>query len=672
MTSDRNYRLSFTEKAKELISRMTFEEKVQLLAGNCGYLESMGIGNYNSKPYGAGGCERLGFTELLFCDGPRGCVCGNSTCFPVTMARGATFDPELEERVGNAIGAEIRAHGGNFYGGVCINVPYNPGGGRSQETYGEDTVHIGKMAKSLVKGIQDNNVIACIKHYAFNSMENSRFWVNVTADKRTEREVYLPHFRKCIDAGAAAVMSSYNRYNGRFNGANPYLLRKVLKGEWNFDGLVMSDFFFGLHSTCGGLKNGLDVEMNIRRKYTKGKVRRAIRSGKVTEEQLDEACLRIVRTLMAFTQAEDSRSYSKELISCKEHISLAKEVADKSITLLKNEGNLLPLDESKVKKIAIVGNLADTENIGDYGSSQVHPIYVKTFLQGMDEKYPNVKYKFIRTNAVGRNADEIRNADAVIVVCGMRHGDEGEYIFVIGGDRKKLSLRASEEKMILNVSSLNKNTAVVLMGGNAITMHTWKDKVKSIIMAYYPGMEGGNSLADIVFGNVNPSGKLPFAVAASESDYPQVKWISLKQHYGYYHGYRKLDKDQKSPDYPYGFGLSYTSFELGKPSFEGVSDGKAVFSIDVKNTGDRDGAEVVQLYVSFTDSKVDRPVRILADFSKAEIRSGETATVKLYADENDLAYYDENSGYVKEKIKYLASIGTDEQSCTDRTLEFNF
>ncbi len=672
MICNKEYRLAQSEKARNLVSQMTFEEKVHLIAGNCRYIDSMGIGSYNSFPYPAGGCDRLGFPEIKFCDGPRGCVCGNSTCFPVTMARGATFDPELEERVGHAIGEEIRAHGGNFYGGVCINLPYNPGGGRSQETYGEDSVHIGKMGVALVKGVQSENVIACIKHYAFNSMENSRFWVNVTADKRTEREVYLPHFKKCIDAGAAAVMSSYNRYNGTFNGANKYLLRDVLKGEWDFDGFVVSDFFFGLHSTSGGLKGGLDVEMNIRRKYTVPAVKLAIKTGKATMEQLDEACFRIVRTLFAFTRAKDEKEYRKSLIACPEHIALAREVAEKSITLIKNDNKLLPLDRTKVKNLAVVGDLANVENIGDYGSSQVHPPYVKTFIQALRENYADVNVSFIPSASVEKKASVIRNADAVIIVCGMRHGDEGEYIFIIGGDRKDLGLKEKEAAMLKKAASLNKNTAAVVMGGNVIRMNEWKNDVSSILMAYYPGMEGGNAIADIIFGKVNPSGKLPFAIAKKDSDYPEVNWISLEQHYGYYQGYKALEKFGRKPDYPYGFGLSYTDFELKDCKLTGINEDKAVFEATVANTGDREGAEVIQLYTSWVDSAVDRPLKVLSDFAKISVAPGEEKKVTLEVAKEDLAYYDENKGFITEDIAYKAYIGTDEESCKANIIEFRF
>ena len=672
MTSDKKYRLSFDEKAKEFVAKLSFSEKVKLIAGNCKVYESMGIGSYNSKPYGAGGCKRLGFPEMKFCDGPRGCVCGNSTCFPVTMARGATFDPELEERVGVAIGEEIRAHGGNFYGGVCLNLPYNPGGGRSQETYGEDSVHIGKMGVALVKGVQSQNVIACIKHFAFNSMENSRFWVNVTADKRTEREVYLPHFKKCIDAGAAAVMSSYNRYNGKFNGANPYLLDDVLRKEWGFDGFIVSDFFFGLHSTSGGLNAGLDVEMNIRRKYNVVSVKHAIKSGKATQKQLDDACVRIVRNIMAFTEAEDKREYDKSLIASKEHIALAREVAEKSITLIKNKNKLLPLDRSKYKNIAVVGDLAKVENIGDYGSSQVHPPYVKTFMQALEENYGDVNVSFIPTAEIKAKADTITDADAVILLCGMRHGDEGEYIFIIGGDRKQLGLKKREVEMLQLAGSLNKNTVAVVMGGNVIRMSEWENSINSIMMAYYPGMEGGNAIADIIFGKVNPSGKLPFAIGKKDSDYPEVNWISLEQHYGYYNGYRKLEKDGKSVSFPYGFGLSYTDFELNGIKLKETDGSKAVFEVKVKNTGNRSGAQVVQLYSAWNGSAVDRPVKTLSDFKRIQLEAGEEKTALLEVNKSDLAYYDETKGFVEEDILYTAFIGTDEQSCAANRIDYKF
>lgn len=671
MLNDKKYRLSFTEEAEKKVAQMTLKEKVVLLAGHCKWYQSMGIGSYNSFPYGAGGNERLGISQMLFCDGPRGCVSGNSTCFPVSMARGATFDPELERRVGNAIAKEIRANGGNFFGGVCINVPYNPGGGRSQETYGEDSVHIGRMASALVRGVQEESVIACIKHFAFNSMENSRFWVNITADKRTEREIYFRHFKECIDNGAAAVMSSYNRYLGHFNGANRYLLRDVLKGEWDFDGFVVSDFFFGLHNTSGGMNAGLDVEMNIRRKYTYSNIKRALKKGKITAAQIDEASIRIVRTILAAENMKGDKVYPKELIACKEHIALAKEVAEKGITLIKNENGLLPLDASRVKRIAVVGNLAAEENIGDNGSSQVHPPYIKTINQAIRENFSDVHMDFIPTKAVKTYKSIIEKADAVICVVGMKHSDEGEFIAVIGGDRKDLGLKRKEDKMLLEVGALNKNTVAVVMGGNMIRMNEWHGSINSILMAYYPGMEGGTAIADIIFGKVNPGGKLPFVIGKSDSDFPQVKWNTFNQEYGYYHGYKKLNKDKKEEDYPYGFGLSYTDFEISEPEIIFTDGEKAEFSVNVKNTGNRHGSEVVQLYIGFPGSAVDRPERELRDFKRVYLDAGESREIKLSVTKNELAYYGEN-GFVTEDINYTAFIGNSEKDAREHKISFCF
>lgn len=671
MLNDKKFRLSFTEEARSLVEKMSLREKVVLLAGHCKWYQSMGIGSYNSFPYGAGGNERLGVSQMLFCDGPRGCVSGNSTCFPVSMARGATFDPELEQRVGKAIAKEIRANGGNFYGGVCINVPYNPGGGRSQETFGEDSVHIGRMASALVKGVQSESVIACIKHFAFNSMENSRFWVDINADKRTEREVYLRHFKECIDEGAAAVMSSYNRYLGHFNGANNYLLRDVLKGEWDFDGFVVSDFFFGLHNTSGGMNAGLDVEMNIRRKYTYGNIKRALKKGKITEKQIDEASVRIVRTILAAENAKGEREYPKELIACEEHIALAREVAEKSITLIKNEDSLLPLDTKKIRSIALVGNLADEENIGDNGSSQVHPPYIVTLKQAIEENYPDAHMTYIPTNEVKDRHYIIEHADAVITVCGMKHSDEGEYIVVIGGDRKDLGLKKKEVEMIKEVASLNKNSIVVLMGGNMIRMSEWHKDVKSVLFAYYPGMEGGNALADIIFGKVNPGGKLPFVIGKNDSDFPQVKWQTLQQDYGYFHGYKKLNKENIEEDYSYGFGLSYTDFKIYAPKLISVDEGLAQFKVKVKNTGEREGSETLQLYVGYEKSAVIRPVRELRDFRRVYLGKGESCEVILSVKKSELAYYGKD-GFTPEDINYIAYIGNSEKDAREHSLVFRF
>ena len=301
MKCTKEHRLSFTEKAKKIVDSLTLEEKVSLMSGSCTLqdmiteMQENPDAHYNHKPYRAGGIEEKGIPPMLFCDGPRGVVCGmrKATCFPVSMLRGASFDIELEEQIGEALGREVRAFGGNLFAGVCINLPYNPGWGRSQETYGEESFHLGEMGKDLIMGVQEENVLACVKHYAFNQMEVSRFKVSVDCDKRTEREVFLPHFKKCVDVGAASVMSSYNLYQGVKCGHHNYLLNEVLKKEWDFDGFIMSDFGFGVTDTVEAVNGGQNMEM-CGTVFFGNKLVEAVREGKVPEKNIDDSALRIV------------------------------------------------------------------------------------------------------------------------------------------------------------------------------------------------------------------------------------------------------------------------------------------------------------------------------------------------------------------------------------------
>lgn len=397
MKCNKEYRLSYTQRAREIVKRLTLEEKVSLMGGNWS-LEKMlseamsnkSNSHYNMVPYPAGGIERENIPPMLFADGPRGIVCGSgeTTCFPVSMLRGATFDTHLEERIGQAIGEEARAFGANTFAGVCINLPYNPGWGRSQETYGEESFHIGQMGAALVRGVQSKNVIACVKHYAFNSMEISRFKVSVDCDKRTEREVYLPHFKDCIDAGAASIMSAYNKYKGTHCGHHDYLLNKVLKEEWDFDGFVMSDFIWGVKDTVEAANGGQDIEMCCTQ-YFGEKLVKAVRDGLVPESRIDDAAVRIIRTLLAFTEADNDEYPKEKYVGTPEHIALAKEAARKGITLLQNRNNVLPFRRNEIKTIALIGRLGNNENIGDWGSSRVFPAYVVTPLQGLKNIAPD-------------------------------------------------------------------------------------------------------------------------------------------------------------------------------------------------------------------------------------------------------------------------------------------
>jgi len=681
MRATKEYRLQFTEEAEKIVGQLTLKQKIWLMSGNIDIQgktmddlrefmsQIMSDGNhYNITPYEAGGLEEFGLPAMKFADGPRGVVCGNnkSTCFPVSMGRGATFDTALEEEVGHCIGREVRAFGGNLFAGVCINLPYNPGWGRSQETYGEETYQIGQMASALVRGVQDEDVMACVKHFAFNDMENARFKVSVTCDQRTEKEVYLSHFKDCIDAGAASIMSSYNRYNGVHCGHSKYLLSQVLKKEWDFDGFVMSDFCWGVRDTVEAANGGQDMEM-MWTQWFGSRLEKAVEDGFVPQERIDDACIRIVRTILAFDKGH--KEYDMSVAGCPEHIAVAKKAAEESITLIRNEG-MLPLRRSEIRRLAVIGKLADTADIGDHGSSQVRPAYTVTPLEGIRKAAPDAEIVYNDGTDVESVKKTVADADAAIYVVGYNHNDEGEFISAdktsnytgaIGGDRKNgLGLHPEDIRLIQETGKINPKTAVVLIGGNMIMMSDWYDQVNAILMAYYPGMEGGTAIAEILFGDVNPSGKLPFAVPVREEDLPHVDWEAEDQYYEYYHGYTRLEKNGIRPLVPFGFGLSYTTFALSD-QVSAVEGDSLKTTVKITNTGKTAGDQVIQLYVGFENSAVDRPVKQLRGFARVSLLPGESKTVQIVTPLEKLKWYNPSfREWQLEKMEYPVYIGFSE------------
>lgn len=680
MRANKEYRLSLTEQAQKIVDQLSLEEKVFLMSGSIVDLnrtppekiaQMMGTmlsddNHYNVTPYPAGGLPEHNVPPMLFVDGPRGVVCGTgkSTCFPVSMARGATFSPELEEKVGHCIGKEVRAFGGNLFAGVCINLPYNPGWGRSQETYGEESFHIGQMGAALVRGVQDEDVMACVKHYAFNNMENARFKCSVTCDQRTEKEVYLPHFKDCVDAGAASIMSSYNRYNGVQCGHSKYLLSQVLKKEWDFDGFVMSDFCWGVLDTVEAANGGQDMEM-MWTQYFGDRLVKAVQDGFVPEAKVNEAALRIVRTILAFDK--DHKEYDMSVVGCPEHIAVAKEVAEKAITLIKNK-DVLPLNRETTKKIALIGKLANTAIIGDHGSSWVRPPYVVTPEEGLKKAHPGCEVLFDDGSDIDRAKALAASCDAVVFVVGYNFDDEGEYVSQdessnytgsMGGDRRQsLGLHEDEVQLLQQVGPVNKNSTAVLVGGNMIMMTEWYDCVNAVLMAYYPGMEGGTALAEILFGDVNPSGKLPYVVPYAESDLPYVDWLATDQYFEYYHGYTRLDKKGIKPLVPFGFGLSYTTYDISDPAAR-QQDDELIVTAKVKNTGSVAGEEVVQVYVGFENSAVDRPVKQLRGFRRVALEPGEEKSVEIRIPLEKLKWYDpSHRQWVFDHMEYPVFVGS--------------
>lgn len=652
----------------ELVSAMTLDEKVAQMSGSANLLElGIMLVRYNYKPFDSGENRRLGIPPIRFTDGPRGVALGHSTCFPVSMARGATWDPELEERVGDVVGVEARSQGANFFGGVCINLPRHPGWGRSQETFGDDPYHLGVMGVAMTRGLQ-RHVMACAKHYACNSIEEARFFVDVRVGERVLREVYLPHFKACVDAGVAAIMSAYNKVNGRYCGQNDHLLRDILKRDWGFRGLVMSDFFLGVRDTIEGANGGLDIEMPSARVFGR-KLKKAVLRGQVKEEVIDEAATRVIRQKARFAKVGEPEAYDRKKVAGREHADLALEVARKGIVLLKNEGGALPISREGIRKVAVIGELAARPNIGDKGSSQVRPPYVVTALQGIRDRAGSVAVEYEGGKDIARAARFAREANAAVVVVGTRWNDEGEAMpgpLKLGGDREDLRLPAEQEGLIRAVAGESDRCIVVIEAGSAVTMETWKDDVEAILMAWFPGMEGGHAIADILFGDVNPSGKLPLTFPKSTDQLPFFDRKARSIEYGYYHGYRLFDRDGLEAAFAHGFGLSYTEYSYGNLKLGATDigkDGALEVGVEVTNAGGMAGEEIAQLYVGCEGSSVDRPLKELKGFARVRLEPGETKVVSFSVKAPDLAYYDEGSGsWVVEEGEYTVYVGPSSRS----------
>ena len=645
--------------ARDDVSQMSLEEKVQMMSPRLKnslklILEMISDGGYNVHSYQAGGNERLHIPTMRFFDGPRGLVSGKATCFPASIGRAASFDPDLEYRIGNAIGQEIRASKGNYFGGVCINILRHPAGGRAQEGKGEDPYLAGQMGSALMLGVQKNNVMACIKHYAVNNQEDTRFKVNVEADERVLREVYLPHFKECIDNGAASVMGAYNRFRGDQACESRHLLTQVLKDDWGFKGFVISDFSLAVRNGEKAATAGLDIEMPAIMHYGK-KLVEAVHSGKVPESCIDESAYRVARTVLKFETTPDPfPEYPKSLIGSREHISLALEAAEKSIVLLKNNGLVLPFDRTKIKKVLVVGKLAEFENIGDHGSSRVKPAYVITPLKGLISQYgSSVNFIYESGEDIAKVKDKIKDADAVVFVVGYNHKDEGE-----GLDRVSLRLHPDESRLLQEIGPLNQNSVAVLINGGAIIAEEWEDRVNAIVEAFYPGMEGGTAIAKVLFGEINPGGKLPYTVAKSEDDYPEFNRLATEVKYNRYHGYVRMDHNKVEPEFPFGFGLSYTKFTQDSLTVKTEND-QIITSVKVTNTGDRQGDQVVQLYIGFDNSAVEREHKLLKGFSRVTLKPGESRIITIKCPFEKMKYYNpDTNSWVLEKMEYQVYVGS--------------
>ena len=670
--------LADPEDARVTVASMTPDEKLWCLDGDgpfwagLVYLSEQG---YHKSPFRAARVDRLGLPGFAFSDGPRGVVVDQATCFPVSMARGATWDVDLEERIGEAIGTELRAVGADLFGGVCVNVLRHPAWGRAQETYGEDPHHVGEMGAALTRGVQ-RHAMACVKHFACNSMENSRFTVDITVDEVALHEVYLPHFKRIVDEGVAVVMSAYNSVNGEWCGDNRPLLTGILRDDWGFAGFVISDWILGLREAGASLHAGLDVEMPYRM-IRAGHLRSALERGEVSWSEVDRAVERIVATRRRFDDILAPARPGRDVLACPAHRSLAREAAAKSVVLLRNEPvagtPVLPLTLGAGSSLALLGRLATAVNLGDGGSSDVWAPQVATVADGLGRGLTGVELLVDDGTDVKRAAALAASADVAVVMVGYTRLDEGEYIgefatghltdlfpgeddpelverftaeiasertiqppahvevteggvgFSTGGDRRSLRLHDADVALIRAVSVANPRTVVAVVAGSAVVISEWDELVPAVVQSWYSGMEGGHGLTDVLTGRVEAGGRLPFSVPSTESDLPAFEVDATAFTYDSWHGYWHLARTGTAPAYPFGFGLSYTSFSLEAADVKAV-DNTVQVRATVRNTGARPGSDVLQVYGRRLDSS--RPERLIG-FRRLEIGAGQAAPVHL-------------------------------------------
>ncbi|MFN8035422.1 MAG: glycoside hydrolase family 3 N-terminal domain-containing protein [Acidimicrobiia bacterium] len=652
------------EAARQVVAALTREERLWCLDGDAptwAGLAFLADDGYHKAPFTAAAVERVGIPGIHFSDGPRGCVIGNATCFPVSTARGATWDPELEERVGEVVGRELRAAGADLTGAVCVNVLRHPAWGRAQETYGEDPHHVGELGAGFTRGLQ-RHVLACVKHFACNSMENARFSVDIEVDEVALHEVYLPHFRRIVEEGVAAVMTAYNSVNGEWCGESRLLVADVLRGEWGFDGFVISDWIFGLRDAAASVRAGLDVEMPYRMVRARD-LPGALERGEASWEDVDAAVTRLVATLLRFDPVLSAPAPPRAILGAPEHRALAREVAGRSVVLLRNNpvkgAPVLPV--SRDATVAAIGRLADRVNLGDGGSSDVWDLDCRTVLAGLRDALADVRHD--DGHDLERAAVVAASADVAVVVVGYTHLDEGEYIgatdpslaalfpagdeptevgrfeaqlaslppvtkpdrladrpggFSAGGDRNSLRLSDDDVALVRAVAAANSRTVVAIQAGSAVIVDEWIDAVPAVVQVWYGGCEAGPGLADVLVGDVNPSARLPFSVPHDESDLPPFEREATSFRYDRWHGWWHLARAGTAPAFPFGFGLSYTTFAVSDAAVARAGDTIEV-RCRVSNTGERDGADVIQVYAELPQP--DAPARLVG-FRRVEVAAG--------------------------------------------------
>jgi beta-glucosidase len=704
------------KRVEDLLGRMTVEEKVSLLSG-ANWMDTVAI-------------PRLGIPSIKMADGPAGIrswfgpsALTNaadskfpkfaSTAFPSGIAVAATWDPATAQAVGQALGQEVRAIGRDMILGPTVNIQRVPLWGRNFEGYGEDPYLAARIGVGYIKGVQGEGVIATVKHFAANNEEFERHRVDEAIDERTLQEIYFPAFKAAVqEAGVWSVMSAYQKVNGRYCSENAYLLQDVLRKEWGFTGFVVSDWG-STYSTDGPVNAGMDIEMpggEVARAWlaTEGakkngnggdflspeKVLPRIAAGAIRQATVDENVRNILRVLFVsgiFDRAQAAATGAAEIDTPAQR-AVARRAAAESLVLLKNSGNLLPLDPAKIKTLAVIGPNAAVARTGGGGSSLVRSKYSVSPLAAIKERAGSgIQVRYAQGAAIDEEgvsgaglvenlsaagggdaaaAEKLRaeavaiaaNTDAVILVVGDNARVESE-----GFDRKTLDLPPGQDELIAAVVKANHNTVVVFNAGAPVNVSRWVNDVPALVDAWFGGQETGHAVADVLFGDVNPSGKLPFSYVNELKESPVYgnypgENLQVKYAEGIYVGYRYFDKHGIAPQFPFGYGLSYTNFGYSDLKIKPAagSDQAQTFEVrlKVRNEGKRAGAEVVELYVHDGHSSVDRPVKELKGFRRVELAPGQSGDVTFTLDRGALSYYStEKKAWVAEPGKFEVLVG---------------
>jgi len=626
-----------------LLRRMTQPEKLSLLA----FTGPADAQHLNTPPI-----ERLGIPALRTCDAPEGVRDGTATSFPMGIVMASTWNPALIRQVGAAIGQEAKAKNRQVIYGPCVNIHRTPQSGRTYENYSEDPYLTARLAVGYIEGMQSQGVAACVKHFACNNQETHRHDIDVQVDERALHEIYLPAFEAAVnEAHVWTLMPAFNHVNGTWMAENKPLLTDLVKTQWHWDGLVISDWG-AVHDTAPAANAGTDIEMPNPDHFRPAPLTDALQKGEITQAVIDDKVRRILRALARTGVLDPPKPPDTKAVNSPWHQALARKVAQQGITLLKNARGLLPLDRAKIKSLAVIGpNGADTQ-LGGRWSADVVPFYTVTVLDGIKKKLPagvTVASAQGCPRTGSGSPDALREAvalaaksDVAVVVVGMDKDYEGEEL-----DPPSLYLPGDQDKLIQAVAAANKNTIVILNNGSPVLMDHWLGHVPGLVEAWYAGQETGTALADILFGDVNPSGKLPDTLAARREDYsdwgnyPGTGGV-VNYAEGIYVGYRHFDKQKIAPLFPFGFGLSYTTFGysgLAVPATVGRGQ-TATVRVMVQNTGKRAGDEVAQLYIRPLASKVARPVRELKGFGRVSLQPGQKAIVSFPLDMRAFSYWD--------------------------------